>query len=182
MTKENLTKEAIARDLFAIRKNRFAVIRTVFLLTFVPLHLIALGIIWLFQAVIGKILFYIALGLSVWYLFEIIRYAVYKKSVKDGKYILETASLTSVEEITVVESKSRHSVIRQSVPHLCFGDRTWRIPPMGYAHRESDGADRESVRCAASVGDTYFVVSKTAGSPILCAYNAKDFSWEDRHE
>ena len=36
MTKEMLTKETVRGDLLAIRKSRFAVIRTVFLLTFVP--------------------------------------------------------------------------------------------------------------------------------------------------
>ena len=175
MTKENLTKEAIARDLFAIRKNRFAVIRTVFLLTFVPLHLIALFIIWVFESIVGRILFYVALGISLWYFFEMLRYAVYKKSVRDGKYIIETAALTDVKELTVIESKSRHSVVKRSVPHLCFGERKWRADPVG-------GADREAVCRAAEIGDTYFVVSKAVGSPILCAYNAKNFSWEQHGE
>ena len=58
MTKEMLTKETVTGDLLAIRKSRFAVIRTVFLLTFVPLHLIALFIIWVFESIVGRILFY----------------------------------------------------------------------------------------------------------------------------
>ncbi len=169
MTKEMLTKETVREDLLAIRKSRFAVIRTVFLLTFVPLHLIALFIIWVFESIVGRILFYVALGISLWYFFEMIRYAVYKKSVRDGKYIIETATLTGVEERTVIESKSRHSVVKRSVPHLCFGDRKWRADPVG-------GADREAVCRAAEIGDAYFVVSKTAGSPILCAYPAKQFT------
>ena len=168
MTKEMLSKEIITRDLLSIRKSRFAVLRTVFLLTFVPLHLIALFIIWVFESIVGRILFYVALGISLWYFFEMIRYAIYKKSVRDGKYILETDTLTAVEEIVVVESKSRHSVVKRSVPHLCFGERKWRVDPVG-------GADRETVRAAAEIGDTYFVVSKSVGSPILCAYNAKQF-------
>lgn len=121
MTKEKLTKETVTGDLLSIRKSRFAVLRTVFLLTFVPLHLIALFIIWVFESIVGRILFYVALGISLWYFYEIIRYAIYKKSVRDGKYIIETDTLTAVEEIVVVESKSRHSVVRRSVPHLCFG-------------------------------------------------------------
>ena len=169
MTKEMLTKETVAEDLLAIRKSRFAVIRTVFLLTFVPLHLIALFIIWVFESIVGRILFYVALGISLWYFFEMIRYAVYKKSVRDGKYIIETAALTDVKELTVIESKSRHSVVKRSVPHLCFGERKWRADPVG-------GADREAVCRAAEIGDAYFVVSKAAGSPILCAYPAKQFT------
>ena len=172
MTKERLTQETITQDLLAIRKSRFAVIRTVFLLTFVPLHLIALFIIWVFEAMVGKILFYVALGISLWYFFEMIRYAVYKKSVRSGKYILETDALTAVEEIVVVESKSRHSVVKRAVPHFCFGNRKWRVDPVG-------GSDREAVRETAEIGDTYFVVSKAAGAPILCAYNAKQFAWEE---
>lgn len=168
MTKEKLTKETVTGDLLSIRKSRFAVLRTVFLLTFVPLHLIALFIIWVFESIVGRILFYVALGISLWYFYEIIRYAIYKKSVRDGKYIIETDTLTAVEEIVVVESKSRHSVVRRSVPHLCFGERKWRVDPVG-------GADREAVRATAEIGDTYFVVSKSMGSPILCAYNAKQF-------
>lgn len=169
MTKEMLTKETVRGDLLAIRKSRFAVIRTVFLLTFVPLHLIALFIIWVFESIVGRILFYVALGISLWYFFEMIRYAVYKKSVRDGKYIIETDTLTGVEEIVVVESRSRHSVVRRSVPHLCFGERKWRADPVG-------GADREAVCRAAEIGDAYFVVSKAAGSPILCAYPTKRFT------
>ena len=172
MTKEMLTKEAVTGDLLAIRKSRFAVIRTVFLLTFVPLHLIALFIIWVFESIVGRILFYVALGISLWYFFEMIRYAVYKKSVRDGKYIIETAALTDVKELTVIESKSRHSVVKRSVPHLCFGERKWRADPVG-------GADREAVCRAAEIGDTYFVVSKAVGSPILCAYNGKQYAWEE---
>ena len=168
MTKEKLTKETVTGDLLSIRKSRFAVLRTVFLLTFVPLHLIALFIIWVFESIVGRILFYVALGISLWYFYEIIRYAIYKKSVRSGKYIIETDTLTAVEEIVVVEFKSRHSVVRRSVPHLCFGRRKWRVDPVG-------GADREAVRAAAEIGDTYFVVSKSVGSPILCAYNAKQF-------
>ena len=169
MTKEMLTKETVTGDLLAIRKSRFAVIRTVFLLTFVPLHLIALFIIWVFESIVGRILFYVALGISLWYFFEMIRYAVYKKSVRDGKYRIETATLTGVKELTVIESKSRHSVVRRSVPHLCFGERKWRADPVG-------GADREAVCRAAESGDAYFVVSKAAGSPILCAYPTKRFT------
>ena len=172
MNKERLTKENIRADLLSIRKSRFAVLRTVFLLTFVPLHLIALFIIWVFQSLVGKILFYVALGISVWYFYEIIRHALYKKSVRDGKYIIDTAILTGVEEITVVESKSRHSVVRRSVPHLLFGERKWRIDPV-------NGADRESACAAAEIGDTYVVVSKSEGSPILCAYNIKQFENEE---
>ncbi len=172
MTKEMLTKEVIMGDLLAIRKSRFAVIRTVFLLTFVPLHLIALFIIWVFESIVGRILFYVALGISLWYFFEMLRYAVYKKSVRDGKYIIETAALTDVKELTVIESKSRHSVVKRSVPHLCFGERKWRADPVG-------GADREAVCRAAEIGDTYFVVSKAVGSPILCAYNGKQYAWEE---
>lgn len=172
MTKEMLTKETVTGDLLAIRKSRFAVIRTVFLLTFVPLHLIALFIIWVFESIVGRILFYVALGISLWYFFEMLRYAVYKKSVRDGKYIIETAALTDVKELTVIESKSRHSVVKRSVPHLCFGERKWRADPAG-------GADREAVCRAAEIGDTYFVVSKAAGSPILCAYNGKQYAWEE---
>ena len=172
MTKEMLTKEAVTGDLLAIRKSRFAVIRTVFLLTFVPLHLIALFIIWVFESIVGRILFYVALGISLWYFFEMIRYAVYKKSVRDGKYIIETDNLTAVEDIVVVESRSRHSVVKRSVPHLCFGERKWRADPVG-------GADREAVCRAAEIGDTYFVVSKAVGSPILCAYNGKQYAWEE---
>ncbi len=175
MTKEMLTKETVTGDLLAIRKSRFAVIRTVFLLTFVPLHLIALFIIWVFESIVGRILFYVALGISLWYFFEMIRYAVYKKSVRDGKYRIETATLTGVEERTVIESKSRHSVVKRSVPHLCFGERKWRADPVG-------GADREAVRRAAEIGDTYYVVSKAAGSPILCAYPAKQFAYEKTEE
>ena len=172
MTKEMLTKEAVTGDLLAIRKSRFAVIRTVFLLTFVPLHLIALFIIWVFESIVGRILFYVALGISLWYFFEMIRYAVYKKSVRDGKYIIETDNLTAVEDIVVVESRSRHSVVKRSVPHLCFGERKWRADPVG-------GADREAVCRAAETGDTYFVLSKAVGSPILCAYNGKHYAWEE---
>ena len=172
MTKEMLTKEVIIGDLLAIRKSHFAVIRTVFLLTFVPLHLIALFIIWVFESIVGRILFYVALGISLWYFFEMLRYAVYKKSVRDGKYIIETAALTDVKELTVIESKSRHSVVKRSVPHLCFGERKWRADPVG-------GADREAVCRAAEIGDTYFVVSKAVGSPILCAYNWKQYAWEE---
>ena len=172
MTKEMLTKEVIMGDLLAIRKSHFAVIRTVFLLTFVPLHLIALFIIWVFESIVGRILFYMALGISLWYFFEMLRYAVYKKSVRDGKYIIETAALTDVKELTVIESKSRHSVVKRSVPHLCFGERKWRADPVG-------GADREAVCRAAEIGDTYFVVSKAVGSPILCAYNGKQYAWEE---
>jgi hypothetical protein len=172
MTKEMLTKETVTEDLLAIRKSRFAVIRTVFLLTFVPLHLIALFIIWVFESIVGRILFYVALGISLWYFFEMLRYAVYKKSVRDGKYIIETDNLTAVEDIVVVESKSRHSVVKRSVPHLCFGERKWRADPVG-------GADREAVCRAAEIGDTYFVVSKAVGSPILCAYNGKQYAWEE---
>ena len=113
-----------------------------------------------------------ALGISLWYFFETIRYALYKKSVCIGKYIIETDTLTAVEEMVVVEARSRHSVVRRSVPHLCFGERKWRVDPVG-------GADREAVRAAAEIGDTYFVVSKTVGSPILCAYNAKKFENEE---
>ena len=172
MNKERLTKENIREDLLSIRKSRFAVLRTVFLLTFVPLHLIALFIIWVFQSIVGKILFSGALGVSVWYFYGIVRHALYKKSVRDGKYIIDTAILTGVEEITVVESKSRHSVVRRSVPHLLFGERKWRIDPV-------NGADRESARAAAEIGDTYVVVSKSQGSPILCAYNIKQFENEE---
>lgn len=172
MTKEKLTKENIIRDLLSISESRFAVLRAVFLLTFVPLHLIALFIIWVFGSIVGRILFYVALGISLWYFFETIRYALYKKSVCIGKYIIETDTLTAVEEMVVVESRSRHSVVRRSVPHLCFGERKWRVDPVG-------GADREAVRAAAEIGDTYFVVSKTVGSPILCAYNAKQFENEE---
>ena len=175
MTKEMLTKETVTEDLLAIRKSHFAVIRTVFLLTFVPLHLIALFIIWVFESIVGRILFYVALGISLWYFFEMLRYAVYKKSVRDGKYIIETAALTDVKELTVIESKSRHSVVKRSVPHLCFGERKWRADPVG-------GADREAVCRAAEIGDTYFVVSKTAGSPILCAYNGKQYAYEKTEE
>jgi hypothetical protein len=172
MTKEMLTKETVTGDLLSIRKSRFAVIRTVFLLTFVPLHLIALFIIWVFESIVGRILFYVALGISLWYFFEMLRYAVYKKSVRDGKYIIETDNLTAVEDIVVVESRSRHSVVKRSVPHLCFGERKWRADPVG-------GADREAVCRAAEIGDTYFVVSKAVGSPILCAYNGKQYAWEE---
>ena len=172
MTKERLTQETITQDLLAIRKSRFAVIRTVFLLTFVPLHLIALFIIWVFESIVGRILFYVALGISLWYFFEMLRYAVYKKSVRDGKYMIETDNLTAVEDIVVVESRSRHSVVKRSVPHLCFGERKWRADPVG-------GADREAVRETAEIGDTYFVVSKAVGSPILCAYNGKQYAWEE---
>ena len=172
MTKEMLTKETVTEDLLAIRKSHFAVIRTVFLLTFVPLHLIALFIIWVFESIVGRILFYVALGISLWYFFEMLRYAVYKKSVRDGKYRIETAALTDVKELTVIESKSRHSVVKRSVRHLCFGERMWRADPVG-------GADREAVCRAAEIGDTYFVVSKAVGSPILCAYNGKQYAWEE---